>query len=413
MSITIAKCHEATPGTKPQKLAAGDGLYLLVSVAGSKTWKWGYRLPDPVKGRMAQYEATLGTFPDMDPKKARTAAAKAAEFVQRGEHPPKLQKPKALPPSTGAVALHLSVWGAASSWLKLRTPEWSPSYARQVETYLTAYVGPDTELGKKSYAAVERPELFELIECIGQTAPSVARLVKQWLTGVFDRLVDKGLLKYSPLAGMKTKNAVPTTKTDNSPVLQPPALAALLVRIRAYRERRMGILLELLAHTCVRSSELRCADWSEFDLDAARWIVPAYRMKMRTLHVVPLSPQAVALLRELQTECDGATGLLFAHTYNSNEPMVQSAPREALYRLSKKEFHPHGFRSTFSTIAHESGKAPHLIEAALAHQQRNRTAAAYNKSTYIEERRGLMAWWSDELDKLIDSHSFDKQPIAA
>lgn len=413
MSITNAQCHAAKPSNKPQKLAAGDGLYLLVSVAGSKTWKWGYRLPDPAKGRLAQYETTLGTFPDMDPKKAKIAAAKAADFVLRGEHPPKLQKPSAVPLTTGPLADHLTVWGAASSWLTLHTPEWSPAYAKQATAYLTAYVGTHTELGKKSYAAVRRPELFELIECIGQTAPSVARLVKQWLTAVFDRLVDSGRLEFSPLAGMRTKNAVPTTKTENSPVLQPTALAALIVRIRAYRERRMGILLELLARTCVRSSELRCADWSEFDLDAARWVIPAERMKMRSLHVVPLSPQAVELLRELQAESDSAKGLLFPHTYTPNETMVQSAPREALYRLTSKEFSPHGFRSTFSTIAHEAGNPPHLIEAALAHQQRNRVAAAYNRSTYIEERRGLMAWWSDEVDKLIDSHLFDNQPIAA
>ncbi|MFM0135680.1 tyrosine-type recombinase/integrase [Caballeronia grimmiae] len=402
MSITNAKCHAAVPGLKPKKLSAGDGLYLLISTAGTKTWKWSYRLHDPVAGKVRQYDATLGSFPEVDAKKVLIARAKAAEYVSRGEHPPKLtktQQAKATAPA-GGLPQHLTVWGAVEAWLKLRMPHWSPSYAAQVRDRLTAHAGPETVIGKRPYAAVRRPELFVLIESIGAETPAIAKMVKQWLTAVFERLVDAGQLEANPLAGMKTKSAVPNAKVKNSTVLQPVPFAKLMVDIRGYGERRMAIYLELLARTCVRLSELRCADWAEFDFDAGLWTIPASRMKMKTLHVVPLSPQCIALLRELQ-EYEGGTGLLFPNANSAKEPMAIASPREAVYRISKKAFHPHGFRSTFSTIAHEEGKMPHLIEAALAHQQRNKTAAAYNKATYIEERRGLMAWWSDYLDELI------------
>jgi integrase len=402
MSITNSTCKDAKPRGKPYKLVDRDNLYLLVAVAGSKTWKWGYRLPDPVSGKSRQHEATLGQFPDVDVYEARKRRARAAEVVERGEHP---LKPKRVAP-VAAIPDSLTVWAAVSGWMALRATEWSASYAKQVDTYMRLYAGPETALGGRPYASVTRPELFELIEGIGKTAPAVARLVKQWLTAAFDRLVDSGRLEHSPLAGMRTRSAVPTSKTVNSPWLQAPALRSLLLDIRHYGQRRMAIMLELLARTCVRSSELRCADWQEFDLEAGLWVIPADRMKMRTLHVVPLPAQVVTLLRELQ-EFEGGKGLLFPNDNNPLVPMAQSSPREALYRLSKREFSPHGFRSTFSTHAHEAGKPPHLIEAALAHQQRNRTASAYNKSTYVEDRRTLMAWWSAELDKLINSQ-FEK-----
>lgn len=398
MSITNSACKDAKPRSKPYKLVDRDNLYLLVSVAGSKTWKWGYRMFDPAAGKTRQYEHTLGQFPDIDVYEARKLRAKSAECVDRGEHP---VKPKLNTQPPAPVASALTVWAAVSGWMTLRATEWSPSYSKQVRTYMTAYAGPDTALGARPYVSVTRPELFELIEKIGTTAPAVARLVKQWLTAAFDRLVDSGRIEHSPLAGMRTRSAVPTTKTVNSPWLQTPALRTLLLDIRVYGQRRMAIMLELLARTCVRSSELRCADWQEFDLEQGLWVIPADRMKMRTLHVVPLSAQAVALLRELQ-EFEGGKGLLFPNDNNPMLPMAQSSPREALYRLTGKTFAPHGFRSTFSTYAHEAGKPPHLIEAALAHQQRNRTASAYNKSTYVEDRRALMSWWSAELDKLIN-----------
>lgn len=413
MAITNQACLATKPSQKPYKLTDGDNLYLLCAASGSKTWKWAYRMYDPVSGKVRQYDATLGRFPDLGVKDARKAKTRAAELVAAGKHPEKVKVTGNKPVEVAEpVESTLTVWAAVNGWIKLRTPEWSPSYAKQAVTYMTRYAGPETKLGRKAYAAVERPELFELIETIGQTTPAAARNVKQWLTAAFDRLVDSGRLKFSPLAGMKTRNAIPTTKTENSPVLSYPELRVLLHDVRLYRERQMSIYLELLARTCVRSSELREADWSEIDLDAALWIIPAGRMKMGRLHAVPLPLQVIHLLRELR-EYNGGKGWLFPHALDHSRCMVISAPREAVYRLTKKAFTPHGFRSTFSTHAHEAGKPPHVIEATLAHQKRDRVAAAYNRSTYLEERRGLMAWWSDELDKLIDSHFFDNSAIAA
>jgi integrase len=178
-------------------------------------------------------------------------------------------------------------------------------------------------------------------------------------------------------------------------------LRTLLHSVDTYRrDHRIRLMLLLLAHLCVRSSELRCADWSEFDLAGARWVIPAHRMKMKREHRVPLSRQVVALLHELR-EVSGNTGLLFKNENDPTRPMPQSSAREAVYRLTAKEFTPHGFRSTFSTQANEADIEPRYVEAVLAHGKRNKVEASYNKATYYEKRIELMQNWSSYLESLL------------
>ncbi|CAE6803346.1 Prophage integrase IntA [Paraburkholderia nemoris] len=398
--LTKADIEKALPGSK---LGHRNRLYLYTSLKGVRTWRWAYRLFDPAKGADGQYEVKVGVWPAMSIKQAEAAQAKAwADYVQKGQHPPQHRTAKAADKAKAVEATKAAtVWTTVESWFKASRSGWVPSYALQVETYLTRYCGPDTALGARPVAQVTRKEIKDAIVAIAANTPSVARLIKQWLNASLEHAADGGEIAVNPMAGMKTKTAAPAPETVNSPALGPSELRTLVQSVNVYKgDRRIRLMLLLLAHTCVRSSELRCADWSEFDLPGARWTIPAARMKMKRLHIVPLSRQVVALLGELQ-HVSGTTGLLFKNENDPARPMPQSSAREAVYRLTAKEFTPHGFRSTFSTQANEADIEPRYVEAVLAHGKKNKVEASYNKATYYGQRVELMRCWSDYLDALV------------
>jgi integrase len=162
------------------------------------------------------------------------------------------------------------------------------------------------------------------------------------------------------------------------------------------------VALELLALTFVRPGELRAAEWAEFDFDAAVWAIPAEKMKMRRPHRVPLAPQALALLKELQT-ITGRHALLFPGMRSPNRPISENTLNAALRRLGygKEEMTSHGFRAAASSLLNESGKwNPDAIEAQLAHVEGNAIRKAYARAEYWDERVRMMAWWADKLDEL-------------
>jgi len=399
--LTKALIESQPPGSK---LVCGNRMYLNTSLKGVRTWRWGYRLFDPARACDAQYEVKLGVYPAMSYKQADAARAKAwSEYVDNGVHPPQHRKERLKAEALAVAATRAdTVWTAVHAWYKANAKAWVPSYALQVDTYTQRYCGPATAIGARPLATVTRKEIKDAILAIAEATPSVARLIKQWLNAALEHAADGGEIAINPMAGMKTKTAAPNSKpTVNSPALPPAELRALLHSVTGYqRDRRIRLMLSLLAHTCVRSSELRCADWSEFDLANARWVIPAARMKMKRLHIVPLSRQVLALLHELQG-VSGNKGLLFKNENDPGRPMPQSSAREATYRLTAKEFTPHGFRSTFSTLANEADYEPRYIEAVLAHGKKNKVEASYNKATYYAQRVVLMQEWSTYLEALV------------
>jgi len=398
--LTKADIEKALPGSK---LGHRNRLYIYTSLKGVRTWRWAYRLFDPAKNADGQYEVKLGIYPAMSIKQAEVAQGSAwSDYVQKGQHPPQHGTVKTANKAKAVqVAQAATVWTTAESWLKANRAGWVPSYAQQVESFLTRHCGPSTPLGARPVAQVTRKEIKDAIVVIAVGAPSVARLIKQWLNAAFEHAADGGEIGVNPIAGMKTKTAAGAAETVNSPALGPSELRTLLQSIHGYGgDRRVRLMLSLLCHTCVRSSELRCADWSEFDLAGARWTIPASRMKMKRLHVVPLGRQVLALLRELQ-QVSGKTGLLFKNENDPARPMPITSAREACYRLTAHKFSPHGFRSTFSTQANEADIEPRYVEAVLAHGKKNKVEASYNKATYYGQRVELMREWSDYLDALV------------
>jgi integrase len=419
--LTKAAIESAPPGTR---LPHRHRMYLAVSLSGVRSWRWAYRLFDPARGMDCQYQVKLGIYPAMGIKAAEAAQAKAwADYVQHGVHPPQYRMVKATEKKAKTKEAQAeTVWQMVEAWIKENRGEWVPSYASQIGVYMERYFGPTVDIGRVPFAKVTRNELVMHLRGIregtlkpwddkagkyapmARGTPSVAKLCKVWLNAAFEQACDDGLMNINPIANLRTKKKKKSeAATVNSPVMTPDVLRKLLIDIRDYGgDRRTVLMLLLLAHTCVRSSELRCAAWSEFDLEGALWVIPAARMKMRKVHKVPLSPQAVALLKQLQ-EVTGTKGLLFPNTNDLKVPMPQSSAREAMYRLTDRAYSPHCFRSTFSTLSNEAEVAdPHVIDAVLAHRKESGTAEmSYNQATYLAGRKRLMPQWSSYLEALV------------
>ncbi len=205
----------------------------------------------------------------------------------------------------------------------------------------------------------------------------------------------------SGVCGALTSEILKPRQVEHRAAMPDSELPAYLAKLDAYEgDYRTAQALRLLMLTATRPGETRGAVWAEFDLDAALWIIPAERMKMRTEHRVPLSRQAVEVLRVMQTlSGNEPTGLVFPSTSYRSKPLSENTFNSALARMGYKgSATAHGFRALFSTVANECGWNPDVIERQLAHKEANEVRAAYHRSSYLADRIKLMQWWADYLD---------------
>ena len=236
-------------------------------------------------------------------------------------------------------------------------------------------------------------------------------MLRQWCSAVFRLAVVSGRVERNPVSDLKASDVIVRPKVKNNRALNPSELKDLLNALKNFSgQRTTGIALDLLMLTFVRTIELRAATWDEFDFNQAIWTIPASRMKMKDAgdHVVPLSSQVVALLKELK-EVTGVSKAgprwLFPNYRRVNECMTATTINRALERMgfngkNSIGFSAHGFRGTASTLLHEMNYRPEVIEAQLAHKERNAVKAAYNKAQYIAERKKMMQHWADFVSAL-------------
>jgi len=232
-------------------------------------------------------------------------------------------------------------------------------------------------------------------------ANDLARRAFQVAGQVLRYAVGHGLIDFNPATSVRPSDVLKPKVERNLARLEPPEVPELLRRIEAYDGYpRTRLAIKLMALTFVRTTELIAARWSEFDLEAKQWRIPAERMKMKSPHIVPLSTQAVALLKALQEAGTGAD-LLFPGERDHQKPMSNNTILFALYRMGYHgRMTGHGFRGVASTILHELGHRHDLIEIQLAHQERNKVSAAYNHAKYVPQRAVMMQAWADHLDAL-------------
>ncbi|OTP74453.1 tyrosine-type recombinase/integrase [Caballeronia sordidicola] len=401
--------------TPPYKMYDRDRVYIQVSVSGSRRWAWAYR----IDGK--DYTLQLGRYPDVGIDDSREARAEAAKLVDQGIHPGKAKK-AAIVQAKATEAI--TFWTIAQDWITINRKSWSARYCQQVETYLAFYAGEKSAFGNRPVSEITTPEVYELVISImtrktlkpgerkATGAPSIAILVRQWSSAVFSLAIVTGRRTLTnPVTDLTASGLVKKPTVKNNRALNKDELITLIGKLSTYGgERVTRIAVQLLMLTFVRTIELRGAKWTEFDLDKARWDVPAERMKMKQPHLVPLSTQAVKLLRELKTITGGnKAGYLFPNGIRPTTYMSPMTINKALHYMGFNGksgtigFTAHGFRGTASTHLHEMGVPPEHIEAQLAHTVGG-VSGAYNKARYLKDRIPMMQKWSDYIDELREAN---------
>ena len=386
MPLTDSRIRSAKATTKPYKLTDSGGLYLEVRPTKAKLWRYRYR----IAGKENVY--ALGEYPETSLADARAERDNARKLVKTGVHPAHTRKAlKAANIAEGGNTFE----GIAREWIEKNKARWSPYYLKQVETFLQADVYP--YVGKLPIRSISAAQLLAIVRRIEKRAPTVALLVRQWSSAVFRYATATLRANGDPTVALKGAIVRPKVQ-HHKPLQEIPAFLKALEQAGAFRSTKIAMRLLLL--TFVRPIELRAAAWSEFDLDAREWRIPAERMKMRERHIVPLSFQAVDLLRELQS-LSGSNRLLFPNHRRPKECMTATTLNRALERMGYQgKFSSHGFRATASTLLNEMAYSPDWIERQLAHKERNTIRASYNQAQYLPERRTMMQAWADYLDTL-------------
>lgn len=416
MPLTDSQIRNTRPGKKPIKLTDGGGLYLEVRTTGAKLWRYRYRIagkenvfalgeyvqaPSGETKEQAQSRRNAGMLTLAE---ARARREECRALVKQGIHPVHQRRVARMEQSARNANTFEAV---AREWMGKKKPTWTAYYLRQVERFLAADVFP--YVGNLPIRNVTAPHLLEIVRRVeGRGAETVALLVRQWASAIFRYAVATLRADIDPAAALR--GAIHRPKVEHRKPLTRDQIADFVKALDGYAGYRTTVIaLRLMLLTFVRTVELRAAHWTEIDLDRAEWRIPAERMKMREPHIVPLSRQAVELLRELHT-FTGGCGMLFPNYRNPKACMTATTLNRALERMGFNGkgsigFSAHGFRATASTILNEIGFRPDVIERQLAHAERNKVRASYNQAEYLEERRAMMQQWADLTDEMAKNNS--------
>jgi integrase len=390
--LTDTAIRAAKPREKAYKLFDGLGLYVEVTPTGSKLWRLKYR-HDGRENRLA-----LGAHPDTSLKLAREHRDAARRGLAAGIDPSIQRQAEKLATANTFEAV-------AREWLPLQEKKLAKStYAKAVwtfETLVFPYIGsrPIAKLG-----AMDVLKVLKRIE--GRGIHETAHRTRQRCAQVFRYAVQTGRAERDPTVDLKGALA-PVVSEHHASITEPKRIGELLRAIDGYTGHFVtAYALKLAPLLFVRPGELRHAEWTEFDLESVEplWRIPAEKMKMGEQHVVPLSAQALVLLRELHS-VSGRGRYVFPSVRSGSRPMSDNTVNAALRRMgySTEEMTGHGFRSLASTCLNEQGYHPDLIELQLAHAERNQVRAAYNTAQRLPERRKMMEAWAVYLDGLRES----------
>ncbi|MEW6489347.1 MAG: integrase arm-type DNA-binding domain-containing protein [Thermodesulfobacteriota bacterium] len=391
MPLTDTAIRNAKPATKPRKLSDERGLYLEVAPSGGKWWRLKYRFGGKEK------RLSLGVYPDVGLKDARDRRDDARKLLANGIDPGAVRKAEK---AAGTVRAANSFEVVAREWYAKFSPGWVPSHGGRILRRLEKDVFP--WIGARPVAEVAAPELLRVVRRIeSRGALETAHRALQNCGQVFRYAVATGRADRDPSGDLR--GALPPVKERHHPsITDPKEIGALLRAIDDYTgDFVTKCALGLAPLVFVRPGELRRGEWSEVNMEAAEWRIPAERMKSRAPHLVPLSRQALDVLRELHP-LTGAGRYLFPGARSSSRPMSENTVNAALRRLgyAKDEMTGHGFRSMASTLLNEQGWHRDAIERQLAHGERDSVRAAYNYAEHLAERRRMMQAWADFLDGL-------------
>lgn len=399
--LTDAQCKNATcpPDAKRERLPDSGGLYLQISPGGSKRWFWKFRIDGKEK------QLALGSYPDVPLKAARTARDDAKKLKATGRDPVQVRQLENLKASN---PLGDTFEVVATEWHTKQAPLWSDGHAertfRQLERDLFPWIG------KRKLSDIEPVELLATLRKIEQrgaieTADRALMLCRQvWRYGVATGRVPRDITP--DLKGALT----PYGAKHFAAITEPVQFGELLRAIPSYKGGPIvRAALQLAPLLFQRPGELRGAAWAEIDFDKALWTIPAARMKRKKegkeqgdAHLVPLSAQALLILRDLHTYT-GHGAMVFPGERNHDRPVSENSVRLALIAIGyAPDVHTwHGFRASARTMLAERLECdPLIIEAQLAHSVKDANGRAYNRTQYLKQRANMMQQWADYLDQL-------------
>lgn len=389
--LSAATVQNAKAREKPYKLADGGGLYLQILPTGAKLWRYKFRL------HRKEGVFAIGTYPEVSLRQAREEHNKARAQIAIGINPVAGRKTKRANEARQALQADKGLFSSVlTEWKLLRQKMVSPGTVRQQTRELAKYVEP--KFASARIGEITRLELTEMLKDVSAKAPEVARNVRTYLESIFEFAIDSGLVVANPVPPPRVLGKRGIQR--NHDMLPQDALPGFLVALDD-SQITLGTrgAMALLILTACRKAEVAQARWSEFDLDTAEWVIPACRMKSRREHIVPLSKQAVVILKELY-HYKIAGEFLFPHRSRPDAPMADRTLNALIERLGYGELAtPHGFRALFSTFWNARGANADVVEKCLAHVPRDKVRAAYNRNQYIAERRSLLQDWADFIDE--------------
>lgn len=403
MALTDVTIRNAKPRDGEYKMADSGGLYLLVTPAGGKLWRVKFRAAGKEK------KLSLGAWPAVSLANARKARDRAKEALAAGIDP---AREKQLARHRAKLAAGDTFGEIAREYVEKRQREgMSPGTVARAEYYLSRL---GAALGRLPIGDLTAPDVLAVLRRIEAGGHyETARRMLQLAGQICRYAVATARLKSDPTRDLRGALITPIG-THYAAIVDPKRAGELLRAIDGYEGYALTKLaMQLSAHLFVRPGELRRAEWSEIDLGAALWTIPAAKMKMRRPHHVPLSKQAVALFSQVHA-ITGPAGYVFPSIRTRSRPMSENTVNAALRRLgfAKDEMTAHGFRSMASTLLNESGKwSADAIERALAHGDSDAVRGAYHRGQHWAERVKMGQWWSDRLEAM--QRGADIVPIRA
>ncbi len=401
MALSVNKIKNAKPKDKPYKLADEKGLFLLVQPSGGMLWRMKYRVdgnaPDGSPKRVEK-KLGLGTYPEISLADARSRRDDARSLLAKSIDPSEKKREDRQAARIGAANTFSLI---AKAYIeKNRRDGLAEATVKKREWFLSLLNRP---LGGRAITDIKPGDILNAVKPFEAAKnDEKAHRTLQFVGQVFRYAVANQITPSDPTRDLRGALASRKPK-HHAALLEPKRVGELLRAIEGYEGQPITrIALRLAPYVFVRPGELRHAEWSEIDLDAAVWRIPAAKMKARQEHAVPLSPQTIGLLRDAR-DLTGDGGYVFPSIRTPKKPMSENTVNAALRRLdyTGEEMTAHGFRAMASTLLNESGRwSPDAIERALAHKDKDPVRAAYHRGAHWNERVEMAAWWANYLDDL-------------
>ncbi|EFN4711690.1 TPA: tyrosine-type recombinase/integrase [Escherichia coli] len=384
--LTSVEVKSAKAQGKDFSLHDGFGLLLYITSRGGKSWR--FRYVHPVTKKRQTY--TIGRYPEFTLSEAREERSKLRRMVARGIDPNEVKKDAR---NEQRKMYAQSFQAVADEWLKIKIKEGARSNTLESHNVTLKHLSTIFK-----HTTVHKINAADTIQAFKPFRERPSTLTKMVITinAIMDYAVNIGVIEHNPLS--KIGKAFPAEKNEPRATLQKERLPEFLSawnELSLWEPSKLALLFQII--TMVRPSEAGGALWNEIDFDNSIWQIPANRMKGKRPHVVPLSSQAINVLKEAEKwkRCD----YVFPSWRKENKPISRCATQAGIHKTSFKGLIvPHGFRALASTVLNDEGFNPDVIEAALAHKSADAIRNVYNRSDYLEKRRVLMQWWGDFIE---------------